>query len=108
MKEEKIKVIIKRVDETEFMTIIPNTLGKAQHIVCGDIEIIRLEKNVLIICNENGKILRMKTNFIMHRDMLVGIRGHVLFCTVDSEGEFASLNAEQFKYVFDLLKESKI
>jgi len=108
MKEEKIKVIVKRVDAQPDLTIIQNSLGKAQNIVCGDIEIIRLEKNVLIICNENGKILRMKTNFIMHRDMLVGIRGHVLFCTVDSEGEFASLNAEQFKYVFDLLKESKI
>ena len=108
MKEEKIKVVVKRVDEPADLQIIPNSLGKAQLIVCGDIEIIRLENDVLLICNENGMVLRMKPNFRMNRDMFMGIRGHVFFCTVDSEGAFASLNMEQIVYVFNLLKESKI
>jgi len=108
MKEEKIKVIIKRVDAQPELTVIQNNLGKAWFIVCGDIEIVRLEKNVLLVCNENGKMLRMTPNFGIARGMNIGVRGNVFFCTVDSEGEFASLTAEQVVYVFDLLKESRI
>lgn len=68
----KIKVIIKKPDE-EFgrLVEIENELEVFQSIVGGYIETTGY-KNLVIICNEEGKLRGLEPNILLGKDMLVG------------------------------------
>lgn len=59
----KIKAIVKRPDE-EFghMTWISDTLENLQRTVDGYIETVTIEKNCVIICNEEGRLKGLEPN----------------------------------------------
>jgi len=58
----KIKVIIKRPDEQYgHMTYISNTLKNLQRTVEGYIEVVPLRSDLVMICNEEGRL----TNWII-------------------------------------------
>ena len=73
----KIKAIIKRPDE-EFGHIanISNTLENLQKTVGGNIETIRLGTDIVLIVNEEGKLLGLEPNFRLEHgifaDVIVG------------------------------------
>lgn len=68
----KIKVIIKKPDE-EFgrLVEVENELEVFQNIVGGYIETTGY-KNLVIICNEEGKLRGLEPNILLGKDMLVG------------------------------------
>ena len=70
---EKIKVIIKRPDE-EFghVTNISNTLENLQKTVEGNIETVYLGRGLILIVNEEGKLLGLEPNFRLGSDLIVG------------------------------------
>ena len=74
---KKIRVIIKRPDE-EFGHVcnVSNRLENLQNTVGGYIETIGLgtfhDQNVMIICNEEGKLLGLEPNFFFHGDYIAG------------------------------------
>lgn len=71
----KIKVIIKRPDETfGHMTWISDTLENIQRTVDGYFEVVTLQRNpkVLMLVNEDGKINGLPYNFKMPLDFIVG------------------------------------
>ena len=68
----KIKVIIKKPeDEFGRLVEVENELEVFQSIVGGYIETTGY-KNLVIICNEEGKLRELQPNVVLGRDMLVG------------------------------------
>lgn len=68
----KIKVIIKKPeDEFGRLVEVENELEVFQSIVGGYTETMGY-KNLVIICNEEGKLRGLQPNVVLGRDMLVG------------------------------------
>ena len=83
---EKIKVIIKRPGEdVGHVTWISNTLENLQKNVDGNIEVIPIANNILMICNEDGKNLGLEKNFIMGMMLKDTVVGTVIICGQDGE-----------------------
>lgn len=59
-----MRVLIKEPNEMSYLTDIPNTLESLQQIVGGYIEVDLGRHGSLIICNEEGKLLGLKPNFM--------------------------------------------
>ena len=69
----EIKVIIKRPDEAYgHVEYIANELEDLQKIVGGYIETVSLLSNMVLIVNEEGKLMGLPYNFGTHDDILVG------------------------------------
>ena len=87
----KIRAIVKRPDEDiGHVTSISNTLKNLQNIVGGYIEtvtIIAEEPKVVIICNEEGRILNMPYNCTING---IDFCGDIIAVGVDGD-EFADL-----------------
>lgn len=115
MKEEKIKCLLVEPYKLPREIEIDNTLEAEQKIVGGYIECAYLpnDSEVVIICNEEGKINGMKLNRYIGHDI---IAGPFLIVGDDYEnGDFKSLTDEQivkYKMRFDknsiILIENKI
>ncbi len=101
---DKIKCLLVEPYELPKEIIIDNTLEAKQKIVGGDIECVYLQNNddVVLICNEEGKINGMKLNREIGYDI---IAGPFLVVGDDYEnGEFKSLTSNQllkYKMYFD-------
>jgi len=100
---KKIKCIVKRPDEQfGHMTWVSDSLENLQKTVGGYIETVTLpERNLVLICNEEGSIRNMPYNFTVRRMMLNGllsgflslqnpIFGTVIVCGTDGD-EFADI-----------------
>ena len=97
----KIKVIIKRPDE-EFGHVcnISNSLENLQKTVGGYIEAVPLTDEIVIICNEEGKLKGLERNFFLPFDTVVGT---VIICGVDGD-EFSDIPEGFFKTWKKLLR----
>lgn len=87
--KDSIRVIIKKPgDKVGTPTHIVPTLERLQEIVGGYIEYVTLAKGLVIICNEEGKILGLDPNFrIMDGfgNLLDNVVGPVIVAGVDGE-----------------------
>jgi hypothetical protein len=98
----KIRVIIKRPDEKiGHVCNISHTLENLQKTVEGYIEVIPIEENIVLICNEEGKLKGLEHNFKMPYDTIVGT---VIVCNVKGE-DFADLPEGYIKTWKKLLQE---
>lgn len=94
-----MKILYKVPDEPLRSMVIPNDLGVMQQLVDGYIESITLPDNLIVICNEEGKIRDMAKNF--HVAALDDyIYGPALFMGADGE-EFCSIKPEHEKLIRD-------
>ena len=66
-----LKVLMKRVGKKPEVIEIPDTLKAKQELVGGLIEIVQYD-DVLLVCNEEGKILNMPPNLIFEFDYIAG------------------------------------
>ena len=104
MKNEKIKCLLVEPYELPKEIEIENTLEAKQNLVGGYIECVYLpnDNNVVLICNEEGKINGMKLNRDIGHDI---IAGPFLIVGDDYEnGDFKSLTEDQilkYKMRFD-------
>lgn len=101
--EEKIKVLLVNPYELPKEVEIDNTLKAEQQMVKGNIECVYLPNNpdVVLICNEEGKINGMKCNRDIGYDIIFG---PFLVVGDDRKGNFTSLTEEQminYKIKFD-------
>lgn len=102
--EKFLTILYKKTDELPKVTKIPNTLDAKQKLVGGLIEVVPYN-DVLIICNEEGKILNLKPNLIFDYDYIAGD----CFLVGDDylHGDFKSLTSEQIeKYTKELIQKS--
>ena len=98
----KIRAIIKRPDEkVGHVCNISHTLKNLQNIVEGYIEVVAIEGNIVLICNEEGKLKGLAHNFIIPYYTIVGT---VIVCNVKGE-DFADLPEGYIKTWKKLLQE---
>lgn len=81
--KEKIRVIIKEPGKDFRQDTMPNTLEAFQKLVGGYIEAIPVTNRMIIICNEEGKLLDLPQNFELFGSDI--ICGTAIFCGVDGE-----------------------
>ena len=78
-----IKAIIKKPkDKIGSIKEIPNTVRGIQEAVGGYFEVVAIRPGLCLLCDEEGKIKRLKPNVILKRDIIVGP-----VVIVGSEGE---------------------
>lgn len=96
MKNE-IKVVMVEPHKNPTITTIKTKLENLQEAVGGLIEIIDIEDNVSILCNEEGKLIGLEGNRKIGDDILVGT---FFVCGSNDEGELISLTDLQIeKYI---------
>lgn len=95
MKENKILVLYKQVNKLPKLININNDLKTEQKLVGGLIEVVPYIDNMLIICNDEGKLNNLKANVLFDYDF---IAGDFLIVGDDyKNADFKSLTEEQIK-----------
>ena len=83
-----MRVVIKKPGEPAEARNVPNTLIEWQRLVGGYIEVITLTPHLIMIVNEEGKILSLPDNFTWHGDI---IKGNAVFVGV-KDNEFFDID----------------
>ncbi|MBQ8997217.1 MAG: DUF3846 domain-containing protein [Clostridium sp.] len=104
MKELNTKIAIKKVGSIGEIQTVANTLKSYQDIVGGYIETYPLGKDLILVLNEEGKLMDLDVNFAIpyksgYTEYIVG---DVAIVNSDEEGNFASLNDEQIEYLKEI------
>ena len=100
--KEKIRIVLKKVSKEPKVMNIENSLESKQKLVNGLIEVVPVTDDILLICNEEGKLENLVPNLVFDHDF---IAGDCFFIGDDYEnGDFKSLTDEQIKEVFDICK----
>ena len=89
----KIRILVIEPYKEPYQLKVEHTLKNLQAVVGGLIEYIELEHNVDLICNEEGKILRLPLNRKVGYDVICG----TFFIAGQHEGETISLSRKQIK-----------
>lgn len=72
LETEKLKVLYKEIGKKPKVLEIDDTLEAKQKIVGGLIEVVPYKNNMLLICNEEGKILDLPPNLKFENDYIAG------------------------------------
>lgn len=100
MKEKQIMVMIKRPGEApELDPLFDNDLKAFQEAVGGYIETFTLTPEIVVVCNEEGKLKRLPYNVTISREDFVG----TIVVAGITEDEFTSLRAAAVPLVRALL-----
>ena len=99
----KIRVVLKRPDSKPYVTYISNSLKNLQNTVDGYIEAVTVSEDVVILCNEEGRLKGLDFNCTVAG---VGFVGTIIFVGYKGE-EFTDLPMDfgDFKKVFSELFE---
>ena len=101
MKENTISVLQVKPGESPTMVMLENTLEALQDAVSieaderGFIEILPVNSNVCLLCNEEGKLIGLPPNRRWGLDILCGV---FYVCGQNSEGELCSLHPMHADY----------
>ena len=95
--QNEIKVVMVEPNKHPIVTTIKTKLENLQEAVGGLIEIIDIEPNICILCNEEGKLIGLEGNRKLGDDILVGT---FYVCGSNDEGDLVSLTDSQIdKYI---------
>lgn len=83
-----MRVVVKRPFESPEIVNIENTLEAYQSIVEGYIESVVLSPDLMMICNEEGKLNNLTINFVLDQDPIAG----TVFFTNYNEEDFADIS----------------
>lgn len=103
---EKISVLIVKPNEKPYAAEIEHTLAEMQRIVGGDIQAVHLNRDpVVVVCNENGKILELELNRALKNDSgkIVDVLVGTFIICGKGEENFCSLTpdmADKYKKMF--------
>lgn len=104
-KEKELRVVLKKVGENPEVMNIENTLEAKQKLVDGLIEVVSVTDDILLICNEEGKLDNLLPNLNFGCDY---IAGDCFFVGDDYDnGDFKSLSDEQIEEVKSICKEKE-
>lgn len=105
--KEDLRIVLKKVGKIPEIMNIENTLEAKQELVGGLIEVVSgLKDNILLICNEEGKLANLLPNLMFDFDY---IAGDCFFVGDDYEnGDFKSLTDKQINEVYDICNKREI
>jgi len=101
MKQKKIAVLMVEPGKEPVRTELTNTLEALQEAVSIDaperglIELIGIAPGILLLCNEEGKLLDLEPNRRVGDDIITGV---FYVVSEDGEGNLASLSEEDFRF----------
>lgn len=98
-----MRVLMIEPGKEPFVSEVGNDLESLQKAVDGLIEVVYLEDNVLIVCNEEGKCLGLEGNRRVDNGDIIA--GAFLICGGNYEGEMISLTDEQIEKYSERFKE---
>lgn len=70
--DKKLKIVYKEVGKNPIVIEIEDTLEAKQKLVDGLIEVLPYKDNLLLVCNEEGKITNLKPNIQLDYDYIAG------------------------------------
>jgi len=86
-KDNRIKVIHVKVGADPAVVLVPNELSALQALVGGPIEVVSPCSDLVIVCNEEGRLLSLPHNCrILGTDYV----GDIFLCGIDGD-EFADM-----------------
>lgn len=90
-------VMVKRVGKpvTEHKISASTQLAELQELVGGYLESVPFENNMVMLINEEGRIMKLPPNLVSYRGVLVGT---VVFCGVTRD-DWKGLTPEQIEFV---------
>ena len=91
--ENKLRVVMVEPGKPAYETEIENTLEAEQKAVGGYIQVVPLDNETLLICNEDGKLNGMQGNRRISKDIIAG----PFFIVGEDGDEFRSLTDEETK-----------
>ena len=97
-----MRVIYKEPGKEPRTMVIPNELKVLQDLVGGYIETLKIADNVVMIINEEGKLLDLAPNFFVGAIADV-ILGPVVICEEDGE-DFALLSDHNVELIGGILR----
>ena len=97
-----MRIIYKEPGKEPRTMIIPNTLKMLQDLVGGCIETLKIADNVVMIFNEEGKLLDLAPNFFVGAIADV-ILGPVIIAGEDGD-EFTSLSEDNIAFISGILR----
>lgn len=87
-----MKILIVEPNKEPYESLLDNKLEAMQSIVGGYIEIVKLDNDTALVCNEEGKLTELEGNRRVGQDVIAG----TFFIVGDgNEGDFISLTDEQ-------------
>lgn len=96
--EKKIKVIMVEPMKEPNLAEVENTLEGLQKAVGGYIETLCLEDYVVLVCNEEGKLMGLPGNRSLGNDIIAGT---FLVVGSNDDGEFVSLTEDKIRQYSD-------
>lgn len=91
---EQIRVLKVEPGKAPEKVAMPNTLEALQAAVGGYIEVLGLDSDAVLICNEEGKLMGLSANRRVGGDMIAG----TFLIAGETDGEFCSLSDDAAAY----------
>lgn len=103
--EKTIKVIMVEPMKEPYPAEVENTLEGLQKAVGGYIETVFLEDYVVLICNEEGKLIGLPGNRSLGNDIIAGT---FLVVGSNDDGDFVSLTEDKIRQYSDRFQTPEI
>lgn len=97
-----MRVLIVPPKARPYAAEIESRLEPMQELVGGSIEMVDLDDNTSLVCNEEGKIQGLEGNRRIGRDIIAGT---FFLCGFNEEGESVSLSDEQISKYYERFRE---
>lgn len=99
-----MEIAIKRALNECFELTSVDTLDNdyIQQTIGGYFEIISLPFNLVVLCDEEGKLKDKEVTWIFSTDREYQLVGTLILCGIDEQGEFTSLNRVQKEFIEQL------
>lgn len=108
MSKDKIRIVYKKVNKEPKTLEIEKDLETMQRLVGGLIEVVYYDNDneILLVCNDEGKLLNMKPNILFDYDY---IAGDCFFVGDDYKNAgFKSLSDEQIEKIEEMLEKRSL
>lgn len=96
--EKTIKVIMVEPMKEPYPVEIENTLEELQKAVGGYIETVYLEDSIVLVCNEEGKLIGLPGNRSFGNDIIAGT---FIVAGSNDAGDFVSLTEDKIRQYSD-------